>query len=561
MTADVFGIVGTTVAGAYHVEETVAEGGFGVVYRAYHAGFRASVALKCLKIPQGLGSSGQESFLEQFRAEAELLFRLSASLNTVVRPLHVDALIAPGGAFVPFMALEWLEGETLEALVRRRKEEGRPPLTLKRLVRLLTPVARALERAHNFASEEGALSIVHRDLKPENIFLARVAGEEIIKILDFGIGKAKSVASQVAGRASQSGQEVGSFTPAYGAPEQWIPKRFGQTGPWTDVWGLAVTLVEALVGHPVIDGDHAAMMGTTLDEHRRPTPRTEGVAVSDEVEAVFLRALAVDPRDRYADAGLFWDELVAAIGITEQSTGGGVRRDTRAEDAFRLPTSERLDTPSQAPRALRDSSASNGTPAWGVSQGSLVQGTPARGTPARAALGTPALGSPAREALGTALTEPVESPSEIPDLALPAREAPVSQRPRRAPAMPLDLDIPVGQVISTREPARMEPRASGNVGLASHPAASRAELLPPVSVRPRADRYRAPALSGPSWGARLRGPLWLVGLGLVASLLHGLYAAQTGEVLSLGPIPVGWVAGSLVLIGIVVGALRLSRSS
>src|SRR5690606_14194409 len=187
MTDDVFGILGTTVAGAYHVEETVAEGGFGVVYRAYHAGFRAPVALKCLKIPQGLGAAGQELFLEQFRAEAELFFRLSASIPTVVRPLHVDALSAAGGAFVPFMALEWLEGETLEALVRRRKAEGRSALSLKKLARLLTPVARALERAHNFASPEGPISIVHRDLKPENIFLAKVAGEDVVKILDFGI--------------------------------------------------------------------------------------------------------------------------------------------------------------------------------------------------------------------------------------------------------------------------------------------------------------------------------------------------------------------------------------
>ncbi|MBX3181769.1 MAG: protein kinase [Polyangiaceae bacterium] len=553
MTADVFGIVGTTVAGAYHVEETVAEGGFGVVYRAYHAGFRAPVALKCLKIPQGLGSAGQESFLEQFRAEAELLFRLSASLNTVVRPLHVDALIAPGGAFVPFMALEWLEGETLEALVRRRKEERRPPLGLKRLVRLLTPVARALERAHNFSSEEGALSIVHRDLKPENIFLARVAGEEIVKILDFGIGKAKSVASQVAGRASQSGQEVGSFTPAYGAPEQWLPKRFGQTGPWTDVWGLAVTLVEALVGHPVIDGDHAAMMGTTLDEHRRPTPRAEGVEVSDEVEAVFSRALAVDPRDRYADAGLFWDDLVGAIGISEQAAAG-VRRDTRAEDGFRVPVSERFDLPSRAPQVREALEApARGTPALGAP----ALGTPVRGTPALGSASAPRAALPALdEAPGVA--EPLEPPGEIPDLALPVREASPSQRPRRAPAVKLDLDLPVGQVISTREPARVE--VSRDLGPAtSRPASPRPEVLPPVSVR--ADRYRAPAPSGPSLGARLRGPLWLAGVGLVISLLHGVYAAQTGELLSIGPVRVSWVAGALVLIGIVVGALRLSRAS
>src|SRR5215510_14946409 len=210
-TQDVFGIVGTTQAGNFRVERVVAEGGFGVVYRAHHSGFRAPVALKCLKVPQSLSSEQESHFLEQFRAEAELLFRLSASLPTVVRPLHVDAISMPDGRFVPFMALEWLEGETLEAIAQRRKAEGLPPIPLRKLVRMLTPVARALDRAHNFMGPHGPISIVHRDLKPENIFVANVAGEEIIKILDFGIGKAKSMANQVAGRASQTQSAFSSF--------------------------------------------------------------------------------------------------------------------------------------------------------------------------------------------------------------------------------------------------------------------------------------------------------------------------------------------------------------
>src|SRR4051812_14104738 len=114
MADDVFGIVGTVIAGAYHVESVVAEGGFGVMYRAHHGGFRAPVALKLLKVPpQSLEQ--QREFLELFHAEAELLFRLSASLPSVVRPLHVDAL-STGGRLVPYLVLEWLEGQTLEAL-------------------------------------------------------------------------------------------------------------------------------------------------------------------------------------------------------------------------------------------------------------------------------------------------------------------------------------------------------------------------------------------------------------------------------------------------------------
>src|ERR1041384_2651209 len=115
MANDVFGIVGTTLAAAFHVEAVVAEGGFAVVYRAYHSGFRAPVALKCLKIPQHLSRAGQERFEEQFQAEAELLFKLSAAIPTVVRPLHVEAIIAPDGSFMPFIALDWQEGGPLDA--------------------------------------------------------------------------------------------------------------------------------------------------------------------------------------------------------------------------------------------------------------------------------------------------------------------------------------------------------------------------------------------------------------------------------------------------------------
>jgi len=312
MAEDVFGIVGSVIASVYHVECVVAEGGFGVVYRAHHGGFRAPVALKLLKVPQQ-DPQQQQAFLELFRSEAELLFRLSASLPAVVRALHVDSFISKDGRFVPYLVLEWLEGMTLEALIAQRRQANLPPVSLRKLVRLLTPVARALERAHNFSGPDGVVSIVHRDLKPENIFIAQVAGEETVKILDFGIGKVKGVASQVAGRVSQDGGAPTAFTPAYGAPEQWAPRHYGQTGPWTDVWGLALCLVEVMLGRTAIEGDPATMMGIALDPKRRPTPRTEGIEVPDAVEAVFSRALSLDPRARPKHAGIFWNELTAAL--------------------------------------------------------------------------------------------------------------------------------------------------------------------------------------------------------------------------------------------------------
>ncbi len=600
MAEDVFGIVGSVLGGAYQVEAVVAEGGFGVVYRAHHSGFRANVALKCLKVPQQLTAEQEAQFLEQFRAEAELLFRLSASIPTVVRPLHVDAITLKDGRFVPFMALEWLEGETLEAIAERRKAEGLPPLPLKKLVRMLTPVARALERAHNFMGPSGPISVVHRDLKPENIFLANVAGEEVVKILDFGIGKAKSVASQVVGRASQTQSAFSSFTPAYGAPEQWVPKRYGQTGPWTDVWGLALTMVELMAGRTVIDGDQAGMMGTALDPKRRPTPRNEGLDVTDAVETVFRRALAVDPRERYPEAGAFWADLISALGMRGgEGTDFPPPRDPRAEVGM-VP---RVETVEAAQFARRR-----------VSSGAHQRLAPTLPAQAAAAAGV-------YPDLSPAANVPPPPPPAVPDLAVPDLGVPAARpvaKKERAPAysraldfddtpssagMSLEVDLAPGERPSMRVPgsrpdwpspspppeeppprARVAsgssqvvtasappPRSSTSSG--SYPSQQHVSNAPPGSMRPPVASVRPaetsgayhPILSSPppipsessSLAWRIVPGALLVVLAIVVTIADQMYASSTGEVFTLGPLRSGWISGALMVSGVVVIAIRL----
>jgi eukaryotic-like serine/threonine-protein kinase len=609
MASDIFGIVGSVIAGAYQVEAVVAEGGFGVVYRAHHTGFRAPVALKCLKIPQQLGEEYQADFLEQFRAEAELLFRLSASIPTVVRPLHVDAVTTASGAFVPFMALEWLEGETLEAIMEERRAQARPPLSLRKLVRLLTPVARALERAHNYVGPEGPISIVHRDLKPENIFVARVAGEEVVKILDFGIGKAKSVASQVAGRASQTHNAWSSFTPAYGAPEQWLPKRYGQTGPWTDVWGLALTVVEAMAGHVILDGDHAAMMGTAVDPERRPTPRNEGVQVSDAVEEVFERALAVDPRDRYAHAGSFWNALLDATGLSEAPNERPLLRDDRSDGAI-VPRLETIEAamPARSARisgmqsrlgAVQEREAETLAADSVLSFGADLAASdlPPTSWPARVS---------ARAPSGGASPGPARSSDSGPSLVIPdlPDSMPAPSR-RSSPSVPpalLDLDdaVPAGlelklDLATGERPERrisqpslraVSPPSSG-IALGTDPVPPRGVPSSPPPRTTDGGRTSRPSPSGPpAVSAPISrppqpprvGPLAAVaraqsserritrellpGAALIAgsillTLADEAYAAGTGHVAAFGPVRVGWVAGLLMLAGVLLVIYRL----
>ncbi|HVJ16399.1 MAG TPA: protein kinase [Polyangiaceae bacterium] len=585
MAQDVFGIVGSVIAGAYHVEKVVAEGGFGVVYRAHHGGFRAPVALKCLKVPQHLNDQHQATFLEQFRAEAELMFRLSASLPTVVRPLHVDAMTTPDGSFVPFMVLEWLEGETLDGMIRRRYDVGEPPMPAHRLVNILTPVARALEKAHHFAGPNGIVCIVHRDLKPENIFVARVAGDEVVKILDFGIGKVKSVANQVAGRASQEAGGISSFTPAYGAPEQWVPKKLGQTGPWTDVWGLALTMVEALVGYPVIDGDHQAIMGTTLDPARRPTPRAEGIELGDAAERVFAKALAVDPRERYGSAGDFWNDLLAALDVDENGkklppkspapsetrvagtpqgartppsvpslrpgAPGGVENSSLAMDLSAQPLSQRSGAVSET--RFAGSGAGGEIPDLDVAR--------ARPDPTRLTGGDTGNGHRNREfeevpASGFELALDLPEDDEFHRRSSPGRG------PSSLPPLPAASPSTTGSFPpSSKRPP--EPRG------AVTPSPS---LRPPMAAAGQSRSSLAPAQRAmPSLGSvppaeqtmfrRMLPGLILVGLSIVITIADQAYSAATTEMFTLGPLRATWIAAVLLFAGLGLLAYRaLPRS-
>jgi serine/threonine protein kinase len=538
MAEDLFGIVGTTIASAYHVESVVAEGGFGIVYRARHAGFRAPVALKCLKVPQHLGVEYQARFLEQFRAEAEVMFRLSASTRTVTRPLHVDVMTAPNGAFVPFMVLEWLEGDTLDALIRARAAAGKRPFTLPELVPLFEPIAKALERAHHSEGPTGAETIAHCDLKPENVFVANVGGERVPKILDFGVAQVRGAAT----RAAQAGDEVALFTPAYGAPEQWSPKELGETGPWTDVWGLALTLVEALAGKPVITGSHVAVRSQILDRARRPSPRTHGVVVSDRVEAVFQRALAVEPRDRQPDAGSFWRALIDASG-----------RDAAAAASFASDGVATNAIPDLVPLARKPSRpelpAVQGPVSFDFEPVSFdFEDGEGAGLGAKLDLDLPPDEPIPRRSLAPS------SPSLAPD-ALPLADAPLgplpSARPSPAPAKPSLAPS------SPRPPIRPESLAHGATephlgstpsGRRSDPAGARQVGAVLVTSRPPAAR---------SLLRRLAPGLSLASASVVLTMLDRVYAASAGEVFSLGPLRTSWVAAALLLGGLGLCAREL----
>lgn len=311
-TCDPFQLLGRVLSGTFRVDEVVGQGGYGVVYKAFHLHFRSPVALKVLKIPDGLGDASRARFWEEFRKEAEVQFQLSALTPNVVRPFHIGEVDTGGKYPLPVMALEWLEGKNLETIEEERRSSGRPAAGLPYLLDRLGGAARAIHIAHNLELHGGRFSVIHRDLKPENLYSARVGSKEVVKVLDFGTSKTGHLVNILAGAPTLS-TAPNEFSPPYAAPEQWTPKSLGQTGPWTDVWGMALTLVELMKGEHLLTGNMYAMMFACLNQNERPTPRTHGLTVSDAVEDAFARALALDPRKRTKSLRDLWVDLRRAV--------------------------------------------------------------------------------------------------------------------------------------------------------------------------------------------------------------------------------------------------------
>ena len=188
----------------------------------------------------------------------------------------------------------------------QRRARRVAPRTVAEAVRLLEPALQALAVAH-------AQGVAHRDIKPGNLFLARVGGVETVKVLDFGIAKVLTENDGLTRALQSTGASLQAFTPKYGAPEQFT-RRYGATGPWTDVFALALLLVELVVGKSALEGDDTAQLFvSSVDATHRPTLREHGVACTDAVDAVLRRALAIEPRERFRDAGELSRALALAI--------------------------------------------------------------------------------------------------------------------------------------------------------------------------------------------------------------------------------------------------------
>ncbi len=345
--ADEYGLIGTLIADKYLIEDQVGSGGFGVVYRARHQIWEQPVAVKCFTALSNAPVALREGLLEGFVQEGRLLSALSSRTAGIVQARDIGTLTSPTGSWLPYMVLEWLEGASLHEYLRR--DEGHKRSALEAF-QILDGAARALGLAH-------AHRVAHRDIKPDNFFVcdSKLAPGVVVKVLDFGI--AKVMQSQAGTAMASTGTQISSFTPNYGAPEQ-FDRVHGATGPWTDVFGLALVVLE------VMSGGTSALSGTEFlqlafasqNPERRPTPRALDLDVSDAVEAVFAKALAVKVVDRYRNVGEFWAALAEALelrdyppmpeadGPLQPSEGGGGTR-IRGESSVVVPGQPRANNP------------------------------------------------------------------------------------------------------------------------------------------------------------------------------------------------------------------------
>jgi len=307
MTSDPLGLVGSTIAGRYAVEAVVGEGGFSVVYRARHTLWDRPVAIKAFRGFEATDAEARDRLLQSFVQEGAILAELSERTTAIVQARDTATLLSPTGDWVPYLVLEWLDGDTLEAVLARERQRGTPPRSVEEAAALLEPIAQALALAH-------AKGICHRDLKPGNVVLLGDprTSECTVKLLDFGVASFFSDA-----RRSMPGRRrtvsAYAFTPSYAAPEQ-FSEAYGVTGPWTDVFALALIFVELVTARePIGHGPTEELARIASDPRRRPTPVALGARVSEAVERVLARALAVYPAERWQTAGSFWGALREAM--------------------------------------------------------------------------------------------------------------------------------------------------------------------------------------------------------------------------------------------------------
>jgi serine/threonine protein kinase/integrase len=260
----------------YVVEEEIARGGMGVVYRARHLRLNRPAAIKMIVG----GKYHDPTARVRFLIEAEAVAALDHP-----HVVHVHEFGTHEN--LPFFALEFVGGGTL---AEKLKRDGRP--TARAAAELVAKLADGIAAAH-------AKGIVHRDLKPANVLLTE-AGEP--KVADFGLAKV--------GQSDMTATGAVMGTPSYMSPEQ-AAGRTKQVGTGTDVYALGAILYELLTGRPPFRGESSMETIQQVLTREPERPRAIDASIPRDLETIGLKCLAKEPAKRYTTVA----ELAADLGL------------------------------------------------------------------------------------------------------------------------------------------------------------------------------------------------------------------------------------------------------
>ena len=263
---------GTLVSGKYRIVEEVGAGGMGVVYRAEDLRLKRPVALKFL--PPHLMDSPE--LKERFLIEAQAAAALSHPNVCVIHEVGESG-------DRPYIAMEYVEGETLRDRIRRG------PLKTEEALDIAVQVAAGLGEAHN-------KGIIHRDIKSANIM---ITAKGQAKVMDFGLAKLR-------GGSSLTRSQTTLGTVAYMSPEQ---ARGEEVDGRTDLWSLGIVLYEMLTGELPFRGDRdLSVIHSIIHEEPRPIKQRKP-PVPEELQQVISRALKKNRDSRYGAAGEMLKDL------------------------------------------------------------------------------------------------------------------------------------------------------------------------------------------------------------------------------------------------------------
>jgi serine/threonine protein kinase len=283
-------LIGSTIDGRYLVEKELGRGGIGAVYLARDLSLHnRPIVIKTL-----LQSSLQAAYVvKKFRQEVEALSRIDHP--GVVGVLGAGEL-ADGRLYI---GMQYINGVTLRSQIT---SEG---MNFEQAASILKQVGAALDDVH-------AKGIFHRDLKPENVMLQTLRdGKELVKIVDFGIAKVKD---SVIAPSTVNETPVGTLL--YMSPEQ---LRGQKVAAVSDIYSMAVIAYEMVTGRRPFSPSSGPQL---LEMHRvgvRVRPIDLRSNLSTEAQAIILRGLSFEPKDRYQAASDFGDALACALNDDSES--------------------------------------------------------------------------------------------------------------------------------------------------------------------------------------------------------------------------------------------------